>query len=170
MANRNDLRFIKTEQLIQDTYLTLKQKSKAAVKVNQLCETALINKTTFYAHYETMDALHEQVCMNTIERILDETPNIDRAFSDTRSFVNSLVNVLRTHHVLLNTLFEENQSQLINLIENSLMKRHLQKDDLKGKELEIVFAIGGAARLLITGQTDDRIEKVVQLIQKVIKD
>lgn len=169
MPNKNDLRFIKTEKLIHDTYLALKQKTRAAVKVNKLCETALINKTTFYAHYDTMETLHKRVCINAIEKMLDETPNIDLAFYDTRLFVNSFVQTLQTHQLFLNNLFDGNQTQQINIIENSLMKRLLQKGKLKGREMEIIFAIGGAARLLVTEQSTERIEKVVQLIQKVIQ-
>lgn len=168
--NKSDLRYIKTEKLIRDTYLALKQKSRAAVKVNKLCETALINKTTFYVHYDTITALHERVCIDTIEKMLDETPNIDLAFSDTRPFVNSLVQTLHTHQSFLSNLFDGNQTQLINIVENSLMKRYLQKGELKGREMEIVFAIGGAARLLVPEQSNERIEMVVQLIQRVLQE
>lgn len=40
--NRNDLRFVKTERLIEDTYLALKMKSRGPIKVNTLCEAALM--------------------------------------------------------------------------------------------------------------------------------
>ena len=60
--NKNDLRFQKTEMLIKKTYLTLKKRGSSVVKVKDLCEKAMINKTTFYAHYETIDHLHKQVC------------------------------------------------------------------------------------------------------------
>lgn len=169
MPNKNDLRFIKTEKLIRDTYLALKQKGHAPVKVNKLCETALINKTTFYTHYDTIEALHESVCKDTIEKMLDETPNIDRVFFDTRLFVSSLVQMLQANKGFLINLFDGNQEQQINLIENSLMMRHLKKGDLKDREMEIIFAIGGAARLLVTEQSPERVEKVIQLIQKVMQ-
>jgi AcrR family transcriptional regulator len=54
VANKNDLRFVKTERLIRSTYLALRRKARQPVKVRELCEAALINKSTFYAHYETM--------------------------------------------------------------------------------------------------------------------
>ena len=169
MANKNDLRFIKTEKLIRDTYLVLKQKTHAPVKVNKLCETALINKTTFYTHHNTMEELHECVSKEVIEKMLDETPNIDLAFSDTRLFVNSLVQKLQANKSLLDILFNGNQEQLVNLIENILVRRHLQNGELKDRESEIIFVIGGAARLLVDEQSSERIEKVVQLIRKVIQ-
>lgn len=169
MPNKNDLRFIKTEKLIRDTYLALKLKSRSPVKVSKLCETALINKTTFYTHYDSIDALHECICKDAIEKMLDETPNIDLAFIDTRSFVNSLVRTLQSNRSFLVSLFDGSQEQQINLIENSLLKRHLKHGDINDKEMETVFAIGGAARLLVTEQSRERIEKVIQLIQKVMQ-
>lgn len=169
MPNKNDLRFIKTEKLIRDTYLALKLKGHAPVKVNKLCETALINKTTFYTHYDTIEALHECVCKDAIETMLDETPNIDLAFTDTRLFVNSLVQTLQSHHTFLVNLFDGSQEQQINLIENSLLKHHLKQGDTNDKEMETIFAIGGSARLLVTEQSPERIEKVIQLIQKVMQ-
>lgn len=169
MPNKNDLRFIKTEKLIRDTYLALKLKSRAPVKVSKLCEAALINKTTFYTHYDTIETLHECVCKDAIEKMLDKTPNIDRAFTDTRSFVNSLVQTLQSNRSFLFNLFDGSQEQQINLIENSLLKRHLKQGNINDKEMETVFAIGGAARLLVTEQSRERIEKVIQLIQKVMQ-
>lgn len=62
MARKTDLRYIKTEKLIEETYLTLRRRLRRPVKVRELCENAMINKTTFYAHYETMDALHACIC------------------------------------------------------------------------------------------------------------
>lgn len=168
MPNKNDLRFIKTEKLIRDTYLELKQKSHTDVKVTKLCETALINKTTFYAHYDTIEALHECVCKDMIEKILDETSNVDCASSDTRLFVTSIVQSLQSHRPLLRALFAENEAKEINLIEDSILHRNLNNSDLQGKEMEIIFAIGGAARLLMQDQSEERMEKAIQLIQKVI--
>ena len=55
MVNKNDLRYIKTERLIVHTYVDLRLHDPSPVKVSDLCREALINKTTFYSHYDTME-------------------------------------------------------------------------------------------------------------------
>ena len=47
MANKNDLRYIKTERLIVHTYVDMRMRDPSPVKVSDLCREALINKTTF---------------------------------------------------------------------------------------------------------------------------
>ena len=44
---KNDLRYIKTEKIIKDTYLNLKKKYHSEIKVSELCKVAMINKSTF---------------------------------------------------------------------------------------------------------------------------
>jgi len=169
MPNKNDLRFIKTEKLIRETYLGLKQKSADEVKVTKLCETAMINKTTFYAHYDTIESLHERVCTDAVEAVLDETSNIDCLFSETMLFVSSLIRALKKHYTILTALFGKDYVKEINMFEDRLLKRNLHKGDLQGMEMEIIFSIGGAARLLMIDQSEERIRKAVLLIQKVIR-
>ena len=105
MANRMDLRYIKTEKLIENTYLSLKRKYHRPIKVSELCEAALINKTTFYTHYETMEALHAHICEKEVGRIIEGCPNIDTAFTDTGSFVKSLVSAIQNCSPVLEALF-----------------------------------------------------------------
>ena len=53
MKNTTDLRVIKTKNLIYSTLIELmKEKSFEEIKVSDICEKALINRSTFYAHYE----------------------------------------------------------------------------------------------------------------------
>ena len=76
--NKNDLRFQKTELVIKKTYWDLKKHGSTVVKVKDLCDTAMINKTTFYAHYETIEHLHKAVCKEFASSILAENPYIDK--------------------------------------------------------------------------------------------
>ena len=66
MANKNDLRYIKTERLIVHTYVDMRMRDPSPVKVSDLCREALINKTTFYSHYDTMESLHRHICRETV--------------------------------------------------------------------------------------------------------
>lgn len=168
MPKRTDLRFIKTEKLIEDTYLNLRVKLHRPIKVRELCETALINKTTFYAHYETMDALHAHICEKEVGRIIENCPDIDTAFSDTGRFVKSLVSAIQNCSSTLNALFYNDTAGQINSIESVLLKHYMTHSVSPQQEMKMIFAIGGAAKLLISEQSEEKIQLTIQLIDRVI--
>ncbi len=168
MANRTDLRFIKTERLIEDTYLDLRKKFHRPIKVSELCQAALINKTTFYTHYETMEALHAHICRKEVGRIIETCPNIDTAFSDTGRFVKSLVSAIQRCSPVMEALFYQDTAGQINAIEFALLRHYQGHSASKQQEMKMIFAIGGAAKLLIPEQSEERIQITIQLIDKVI--
>ena len=168
MANRADLRYIKTERLIEDTYLSLRKKYQRPIKVRELCEVALINKTTFYTHYETMEALHAHICEKEVERIVENCPNIDTAFTDTGRFVKSLVAAIQKCSPTMDALFYNDTIGQINAIEASLLKHYLGHSGSPQQEMKMIFAIGGAAKLLVAEQSEERIEMTIQLVDMVI--
>ena len=94
MANKNDLRYIKTERLIVHTYVDMRMRVPSPVKVSDLCREALINKTTFYSHYDPMESLHRHICRETVADILSRCDCAEKAFSDTYAFVSELVGKL----------------------------------------------------------------------------
>lgn len=167
MVNKNDLRYIKTERLIEETYLLLK-KSRSSIKVSQLCQAALINKTTFYSHYETMDALHKSICRKEIDRILRECPHSLEAFSDAEQFVYSIVEGIESNRCLLDTLFGDDDRSLVSAFEAGLLNIYLRGTESMETEMKIQFAIGGASRLLIKNLTPERIRITIALIQNIL--
>lgn len=170
LANKADLRFIKTENLIESTYLTLRKKYHRPIKVRELCELAMINKTTFYAHYETMEALHAHICEKEVGRIIESCPSIDTAFSDTGRFVRSMVSAVQDCAPLMDALFYQDIAGQINAVETLLLKHYLGSGISPRQEMKMMFAIGGAAKLLIPEQSEERIQLTIHLIDKVLHD
>ena len=170
MANKSDLRYIKTDRLIQKTYLELRLTDGKPVKVSTLCEAALINKTTFYVHYLDMEDLHRQVCEQTIRELVLGCPHVMDAFTETQNFVSSLIHTLLDHQKLIWALFGEESAPCTNLIEQELLKLYLPGNDDPGMELKIRFAIGGALRILAYEKYYHQIDDVVTLLKKVLED
>ena len=53
MDKKDDLRVIKTKKILYETLIELmKTKTFEEIKVSDICTKALINRSTFYAHYE----------------------------------------------------------------------------------------------------------------------
>ncbi len=56
--SQNDLRYIKTESLIQNTFKAmLLEMDYSQITIRKLVERAQINRKTFYLHYQNLDDL-----------------------------------------------------------------------------------------------------------------
>ena len=63
--NTNDLRVIKTKRNIENAFIDLlHQKDFHAITVQDILDTALINRSTFYKHYADKYALSEALCQD----------------------------------------------------------------------------------------------------------
>lgn len=129
MVNKNDLRYIKTERLIVHTYVDLRLRDPSPVKVSDLCREALINKTTFYSHYDTMESLHRHICRKTVADILGRCDCARMAFSDTYAFVSELVGAISREERLIRALYGDDVTSLLNDAEEALFRIYLHDDD-----------------------------------------
>ena len=166
--NKNDLRFQKKELLIKNTYFQLKKRGSTVVKVKDLCDTAMINKTTFYAHYETIEHLHKEVCRELVTKILEQNPYIDKIQSETRAFVYSILGAFVEKMPTVEKLYGDDMHALVNDVEAALMEGFVKNEVNEEYELAIRFCIGGAFRLLAREKDPNRIQKTVELIEKIL--
>ena len=66
-----DIRIRKTEQAIKNAFIELRSKKPLEkITVKELCELAMINKSTFYSHYEDIYALSETMEQETVASII----------------------------------------------------------------------------------------------------
>ena len=162
MANKNDLRYIKTERLIVHTYVDMRMRDPSPVKVSDLCRETLINKTTFYSHYDTMESLHRHICRETVDCA-------EKACSDTYAFVSELVGAILREERLLNALYGGDIASLLNDAEAALFKIYLNDDDEPERKEKIIFCIGGTSRLLLMNPDEQGIRAASELIRNVFK-
>ncbi len=111
-----DLRVKKTQKNIREAFLSLRAKKPLEkITVKELCETALINKTTFYLHYQSIYDLSEAIENELIESCFANTCDEDikhpdkvvfefyRAFSEQRGLFRILFSSDRIEYLAKKT-------------------------------------------------------------------
>lgn len=92
--NETDLRVIKTEQHIEQAFLQLiEEKGYRAITVQDILEQALINRSTFYRHYPSKQALAERLVSEfrqTYEQFLHERFNLTSS-ENLASFIDEFM-------------------------------------------------------------------------------
>ena len=90
--NKSDLRIRKTEQAIKNAFIELRAKKPLEkITVKELCELALINKSTFYSHYEDIYALSEAMEQETVESIIGSIDHLkDYTTDNSDAFTREL--------------------------------------------------------------------------------
>ncbi len=95
--NKKDLRVVKTQNVLYITLLNLmKEHPFEEIKVSDICNKALINRSTFYAHYaDKYDLLSEfiQELKNSLTCELKKNKNI----SNTREYYLEMIKLFLDH-------------------------------------------------------------------------
>ena len=74
----NDLRVIKTREAIEEAFKKLLvEKDFERIKVSELCELARIDRKTFYAHYDGLDGLLDNLQTALSQNYLKRIENMD---------------------------------------------------------------------------------------------
>lgn len=67
----NDLRVVKTKQNIKNTLLNLlSEKNISKITVTELSQKAMINRKTFYRHYQTIEDVAHDIENDLVESLL----------------------------------------------------------------------------------------------------
>lgn len=94
--NKEDLRVIRTKKVLKDNFKELfLKKDFNQITIKELCEKSMINRRTFYLHYNSMDDLMAEILEDLSLEFLNYTKgydhfkDIDRIVKDYFYFTNS---------------------------------------------------------------------------------
>ena len=109
---------------IEKAFLELRAKTPLEkIKIKDLCALACVNKSTFYAHYEDIYALSDQLEKKLIEDILSSVLAVKLTVAQTETLTRDLFRAFVQNRQAVNILFSgSRQGIFANCIEKGLRR------------------------------------------------
>ena len=185
MKNKNDLRVIKTKNLLYSTLLNLmKDKPFEIIKVSDICNVAMINRSTFYAHYNDKYELFVDF-INTLKQKLTEALKDNEHDRYSKEYFMKLIMILLKHfdneRDIYYPIIMSNQNSivmdiLLDVIDNDINKliedNSSKKWKIPGKVIAAFYigGIGNLAREYIKNSTKYTEEEIIEYLNVLIPD
>lgn len=97
MKTKIDLRIIKTKKSLYEALLTLMEtKTFEEIKICDLCEKAMINRSTFYTHFEDKYSLLDALIKDLKENLQEELEK-NNNISNSKEYYIELLKLLLNH-------------------------------------------------------------------------
>lgn len=144
-----DLRIVKTKKQIKQAFLSLRDKyMPEKIKVKDICEIAMINKTTFYKHYEDSLELAEEIENSSLDALMNGFVQKKSLFDSPKAYVSGLLDATQKQSEELRKIYRGRIGNFSTKLENKLMSWC----DLSGKSAEkkiaASFVISGMVHVL----------------------
>ncbi|GGP16903.1 TetR-like C-terminal domain-containing protein [Oceanobacillus neutriphilus] len=146
MGNTNDLRVVKTKQLLKETLLSLLEKIEfEEITIKKLTERAQINRSTFYAHfYDKFDLLEKTINDELVSFVEEVAPKSEEELTLTdipNPFYLRATQYIYQHGEFFKLMMGENgipsfQQRFLKIIEK-YMTEHLGKFHPDPQRMEI---------------------------------
>ena len=173
MEKKKDLRVIKTKKMIYTALVELmKEKTFEEIKVSDICEKALINRSTFYAHYikdlkeEFSQKLENNKALNIKEYYLELIKTFLNHVEDKKDIYSSIM-IHNRNSIMMDIL--------LSAINDDILKRISKEKFSDGIPAEIIakFYVGGVLNLgfeYLNSNGKYSKEDIISYIDKLIKD
>lgn len=160
MNEKTDLRIIKTKKSIYDALSELMyEKTFEEIKVSEICEKALINRSTFYAHFEDKFDLFSNLIKDLKEEIKSKIEpegkykNLEEYYRRTIEIV--LSHIASNKAFFLKIIDKNRNSIAMDIITDTLresINAHIieyYKGEMPG-EIISSFFVGGVCNVIVT--------------------
>ncbi|GIO22089.1 TetR-like C-terminal domain-containing protein [Oceanobacillus sp. J11TS1] len=146
MGKSNDLRIVKTKQLLKESLLSLLGEIEfEEITIKKLTERAQINRSTFYAHfYDKFDLLEKTINDELVSFVEEVAPKSEEELSLTEipnPFYLRATQYIYQHEAFFKLMMGENgipsfQQRFLKIIEQH-MTEHLKRFHPNPKKMEI---------------------------------
>ena len=147
-----DLRIKKTKRAIRNAFYELiKEKPLEKITVREIAERAEINKTTFYAHYETVYDLVDQLEQEAVAEVISQLNTAQRLLSSPRAFVKEIYTLLSKNQLCSELFSAPAMAQFTAHLHNAILEK-VKQDGIDSTQYEnigavLVFIFNGIAGL-----------------------
>lgn len=140
-----DLRVRKTKLAIKEAFFQMRKDIPLEkIKVKDICEKAMINKTTFYKHYNDIYMLNDQLEQEAVALVLHDFSAKNEIFINPERFIKQLPMALNAHKDILFPLFHDRFDCLFIILEKQLKDCYSLEQRTMEKDILLTFAVGGA--------------------------
>ena len=144
-----DLRIVKTKQQIKQAFLSLRvQYSPEKIKVKDICERAMINKTTFYKHYVDSLALANEIEESCIEKLINAFSEKKSLFESPKAYVQGLLAAVDKQSEELRAVYKGRMETFVTKLECKLMQSYEGSENSAEKRMTATFMISGMSHVL----------------------
>lgn len=189
--NKSESKYFNTALRMDEALITLLEKKDLEyITVKEICETAGVNRSTFYLHYETVADLVDEAMRTTNERFLSYFPQRQEdvlTAMESRE-LKDLVLVTREYLLPYLRFIRDNKKVYRAAFRNpSSMQAHVQYGDLKERILlpilqrfqippahrsyYIAYYIEGIMAIIkewLRNDCADEVEMIAQIIEKCV--
>ncbi len=139
-----DLRVYKTKKSIRETFLNIRRvKPLEKIKVNEICEQAMINRATFYRYYQDVFDLNEKLEQQALLQLLENFDARGELLSDTERFLREFPKAMEKSREILDVLYHDRLEELFYRLEDYMLKTYTKAEDDVEKKLLVSFIIRG---------------------------
>lgn len=186
LKEKTDLRIVKTKKILFNSLLNLmKIKNFEKIKISDICEESLINRSTFYAHYDDKyELLIDLFEERKLSLLKDFEDNENKAFS--KEYLMELLSILIDHieenKEIYSAILANNRNGilidfLIDAIEKDVSERLKGNSEIKSSDLPldiiVKFYAGGLINIgidCITRTKKYDKNELLSYIDKLIPD
>lgn len=147
-----DLRIKKTKRAIRSAFAELiKEKPMEKITVKEIAERAEINKTTFYAHYETVYDLVDQLAQETVAEVISQINTAQNLLDNPRAFAKEIYGALNESGQYMDAIPSPVITQFTAHLRNAILEK-IKQDGIDSTQYEnigaaLVFIFNGLAGL-----------------------
>lgn len=162
-----DRRIIKTKKALIKAFIDLrKQDSTRIPLVKDLCETADVNKTTFYRHYKNIDGLIIDASKVIIETIIGDGKYVSYLTTDPEKFLK--INIERFEHYSedVRAVGTVNPDVFFHILQERTAREFRKINHREIDDDILQFIAGGVARVVIelNRHSEETLHKVAKAI------
>ncbi len=144
-----DIRAKRSRDKIIDTFLKIRAKKKLEkITVTEICKSAQINKSTFYAHFHDVYDLSESLETQIVDEILSTVSSTESLFSDRKSFVVELAKESTKRRDMIEIVFADEKyfslaKRLMDAHKDYYFKNHPELKDDPETNIRLTYSVYG---------------------------